>query len=312
MKRALACFVAIAALAVVTIGASPASAGGEPGVDSYNEFFASEPFQVNGSYTPLVLLDACDATENVLILWYGAGTAPDHLWQVDDLEPLEYTSMPTTINGSYEPFLGDFDDDGCDDIFWYAPGSAADYIWYGEGDGSFASVPTQVSGTYEPLVGEFNDAPGDDIFWYAPGSAPESIWLGDEGRDLDKTGAPQVNGTYRTTSLYSTILFHAPGAAKDYAWFDVSPTDRTSVSFDINGSYTPLAGAESILLYGPGAAPDYGILDLDQDVVDTVPATVNGTYVPGVRSPRTLAVFLWHAPGAAGDYLWFPTRGAGA
>lgn len=310
MKRALACFVAVAALAAAAVGASPASAGeAPPRVDSYNEFFQSVPFEVNGSYVPVILAESCGESKDALILWYGEGTAPDYLWSVSSFDPLEYTTTAVTINGTYQPIAGDFDHDDCDDIFWYAPGTATDYVWYGDGDGTFTSRSTAVNGTYQPLVGSFDDTPGDDIFWYGPGSVTESIWLGRPSRSFAKAGAPQVRGDYRATSLFSTILFHAPGSAKDYAWTGVTPSGiRSSISFDINGTYEPLAGPESILLYGPGSSPDFGVLDIGQDVVETVPASISGTYETGVRSPSTINVFLWHAPGPAGDYLWMPSE----
>ncbi len=41
-----------------------------------------------------------------------------------------FTSTSPSVYGTYEPFTGDFDGDGIDDIFWYAPGTAADTIWW--------------------------------------------------------------------------------------------------------------------------------------------------------------------------------------
>ncbi len=33
------------------------------------------------------------------------------------------------VNGTYRPFVGDFDGNGIADIFWYGPGSAPDSMW---------------------------------------------------------------------------------------------------------------------------------------------------------------------------------------
>ena len=63
--------------------------------------------------------------------------------------------MPTKATGVYEPFVGDFNDDGFDDTFWYAPGGARDYIWYGKSDG-YDSVARTVNGTYRPIAGDFD------------------------------------------------------------------------------------------------------------------------------------------------------------
>ena len=42
----------------------------------------------------------------------------------------------------YTPLAGDYDGDGRDDIFWYAPGSAADSLWRAATGGAFTPVAT--------------------------------------------------------------------------------------------------------------------------------------------------------------------------
>src|ERR1700744_6141428 len=55
------------------------------------------------------------------------------------------TEIGTTLGGDYQPFAGDFDGDGRDDVFLYAPGAAQDYVAYaGATRGSFTKVPFSV------------------------------------------------------------------------------------------------------------------------------------------------------------------------
>src|SRR5687767_13551946 len=81
-------------------------------------------------------------------------------------------AFSVTVNGTYKPLVGDFEGDGDDDIFWYAPGTAKEVMWESNGDGTFIGrAAAQVNRTYRPFTGDF-DADGDDeIIWYAPGTA---------------------------------------------------------------------------------------------------------------------------------------------
>lgn len=299
---------AMAVVAGVLAVDTAAGAGGLPPVDSYNEYFDSQAFQVTGDYVPIMGVNGCEKEEDLFILWYGPGTAPDHLWTIDSVEPLSWTSTPVTINGTYEPLIGDFDGDYCDDIFWYGAGGAADHVWYNNGDSTFTSQTASVNGTYRPVVTNF-DKGGDDILWYAPGSGAEYIWTGQADRTFDSVAAPPVNGDYRTAASNGTVLFHKPGPGQDYLWGQFREGlsgPATVIPIDINGSYTPLMGPLSILLYGPGAAQDHAITGIDEDgTLTTTPASINGDYTPALRSPAVTNLgFLWHAPGAAADYLW--------
>jgi hypothetical protein len=61
------------------------------------------------------------------VLWLGRGrSAPVFTRQSANL----------AVSGSYlDPFVGDFDGNGCDDVFWYQPGSRADSIWSNDATG---------------------------------------------------------------------------------------------------------------------------------------------------------------------------------
>ncbi|MDE0802011.1 MAG: hypothetical protein OSA99_01685 [Acidimicrobiales bacterium] len=310
MRRIFAGFLASTAIfggAMV----SPSPAGSAPPED-YNAYVESESFQVSGTYQPLVGISSCGgAPESLFILWYAPGSANDYLWRLDDPSVDDHTSEPLPVNGVYEPIVGDFDGDGCDDIFWYAPGSARDYIWYGNAAGGFDSKSVTVNGTYRPVAANMSADDTDDVFWYAPGSGQEFIWDGHEDRTFTSHIGPTVNGDYLVATYYSTWMFHKPGPGQDYLWAGVvagETAPAVNVAVDFDGSYIPLGGVSSIFLYGPGSAEDLAIVDVDEETFEptTIPATINGTYVPGIRSPRASVVaFIWHAPGAATDHVWW-------
>ena len=94
-----------------------------------------------------------------------------------------YSNRATTVNGTYSPFAGDFDGNGTDDLFWYAPGSAADSAWYtNHTPGQYTSVARQVTNSYVPGAGDFDGNGTDDIVWFSPSSASgDTVWLGTQG-----------------------------------------------------------------------------------------------------------------------------------
>lgn len=313
MKRTLLCISAALAVLTGAGGITPAAAGGPPA--SFNELFTSTPITVNGSYIPLVGRLDCESGGAAGMVWYAPGTATDHRWtnlDTNDSGQFEYSTNPISVNGTYQPFVGDFDGDECDDIFWYAPGSAADFVWYGDPTG-FVSRPVTVSGTgYRPLVGDFDDTPGDDIFWYAANGGTETIWRGTATRGtFIKTTAPQVSGLdYRVASFGSGIFFHRPGPGADYIWNDVAAgasAPGESVAVAVNGTYQPV-DTIGILLYGAGPAPDHLIYDyLPSGELSTIPGRINGVYRVAVPPPSMgFPMILFHAPGSAPDFLWVP------
>lgn len=309
MKRTMTAVLAAAALlsaAMVASAAGTANAGGPP--PTFNEAYRSIPITVNGDYTPIVGF-GCNPEEAPFILWYAPGPSPDFKWEITGIEPLTYTSEAVTVNGDYVPRVGDFDDNGCDDILWYGPGAAPDHIWWGELDGAFSSSPIKVNGTYEPVTGLFGEGGEHDILWYSPGAGAEYFWAGKDDRTFASRTAPSVSGTYRVESLGTGILFHKPGPGSDYVWgeIDAATGDHTSRPLQINGSYLPQASFYGVLLYGPGSAQDHLVYGSDeQGKPSTIPGMINGTYVDDVRSPSILPVHVWHAPGSTPDFLWVP------
>ena len=90
----------------------------------------------------------------------------DTLWMFGD--DFTYTWSRAVLNGeAYEPFAGDFDGDGTDEVFLYGPGVARDRIITDlRADGSFDLETLTVNGYYQPLVQDFDGNGRDDVLWY--------------------------------------------------------------------------------------------------------------------------------------------------
>ena len=103
-------------------------------------------------------------------------------------------NCPSQAGGTYVPVTGDFDGDGCDDIWWHKPGTAADPLWWGRPDRTFDTAPVGVdpNGTFIPISGNFDGDAYDDIYFYAPGTATDRLFWG-------RAAAPSsVMGSRRT------------------------------------------------------------------------------------------------------------------
>jgi len=306
-------------LAVSPGAVAPAGAEQLPG--SFNDQFVSFPVEVTGSYVPLAGSYCGGAgLTDADIVWYGPGTAPDYLWDLEFTPDhhVSHRSRPVTVDGFYEPVVGDFDGNGCDDIFWYHHHGGS-YLWYGD-PGGFQSLPERriLGEGSRPVVGNFvgDGASGDEIFWYRPGDGLEFIWYGTGVRgQFDSLTAPQVGGLdYDVTSWGSgRILFYRPGTGPDYIWENVvagASAPGASIRTEINGTYQPhpVSGGSgvSMLLYGPGTAIDRQIAGYrSTGELITHDATINGNYRVSVLPPTSPAwLVVFHAPGPEPDYLW--------
>jgi hypothetical protein len=143
--------------------------------------------------------------------------------------------------------VGDFTNDGRDDIFFYGPGSADDRLWRSTGRW-FTGVTQSVSGWYDPVA---LNAAGDgrsEILWFAAPGATSYRWT------LASTGTPTSSLALRATSLsgrpsvgdfdgdgYDDVLIAAAGGALDAVWYSTSMgIDARAVT--VNGSYAIATG----------------------------------------------------------------------
>src|SRR5262245_6560553 len=109
---------------------------------------------------------AGDAREEAF--YYQPGTGEDDLvrFGIDGNGALVTVVTSFTVNGTYDPIVGDFDADPYDEILWYAPGTAADFFWNFTSFTNVSSTPYKANGLYEPVSGDFNGDGWDDIVWY--------------------------------------------------------------------------------------------------------------------------------------------------
>ncbi len=314
VRRSLAQAVTAVLAAFGLVAASSVPAGALTQEPAFEGLLGTVSFEVGGSYLPLPLLCGDDLD----IFWYAPGPAADFIWRGIDISgpSLAYTSRPVRVGGVYTPLVGDFDGDGCDDIFWYAPGPAADHVWYNNGPSGFTSRPANVGGSYRPVVNYFDGDFAADIYWYAPGATRESIWTGVQGRrSFRSTVAPQVTGNYRPMpfsagDIGGGVLWYGQGSSPDAITGARagSATPLGSLTTFIPDDFQATAFGGLPLLYAPGPATDY--LVIEADIIDrtaeliVLPGSIDGEFRVG--STLTGPVAVLHGPGADPDQLLFP------
>lgn len=209
---------------------------------------------------------------------YRPGAGDDAIQHLSETGSTTSSSLtPVSVSGTFQPFVGDFDGNGIDDVFWYAPGPARDWIWYFDAAGNHGASPKSVGGTYRPIVLDTDGNGTDDIIWYAPGTAADSMWRFAPATPPD-LGSPyttkplSIGGNYRTsvgrfgleggTPVEDGVVFYNP-SGPDYLWnFTSSATPISSPLPTVDGDYELLPGQYleetygSLLYYGPGSLPE--------------------------------------------------------
>ncbi len=232
------------------------------------------------------------------------------------------TALSAHVPANTIPVVGDFTNDGVDDILWYGFGAITDRRWTGQANGVFVGSTIVIGGDYEPLTGDFNNDGNLDIFWYQAGPKPDYLWYGTGHFTFTSVAVP-VNGTYRALIAdydgdgFTDILWYAPGGAPDSIFYG-RHGGFTSVSLSINGDYDYVTGGD---FEGAGA------LDLLWWKVGssthpvwryhggrgTASYTASNIVGPGVGSlPMVMKIngdavddILWYGDGSAADAVAF-------
>ena len=190
------------------------------------------------------------------------GTAPDALRNVTfpDVGASTHTSVALSVGGSFKPFTGDFNGDGCEDVFWYTPGLGADVVWYFTRTGAHVSSVVTANDVATPVVGRFNVDSRNDVFWYVAGVGRESIWLGNANRTFAAAVAPQNAGGgdagARRRCVEHPLVWPRRRSGRSVARCPRRLTKPTSAAgLAIGGSFTVRSFGGQALFYAPGAEP---------------------------------------------------------
>jgi hypothetical protein len=138
------------------------------------------------------------------IMWHGVAALPQHenitdvLWlSVSSEEDLAFDVSSQAVGTGYRPFVGDFDGDGRDDVFWHrqwgmtstgpsATDTGPSFLWYFEADGGYEAKAYVLGADYSPYVGDFDADGCHDIAWFDATEDALHVWRCLQGaRDFD-------------------------------------------------------------------------------------------------------------------------------
>lgn len=209
---------------------------------------------INGTFKPVAGDFDGDGYDE--IFWHSPNANSDSFWDFDtaQTEPV-WTSVPAPPVGVPDWILtvGDFSNDGTDDIFFYRPGAGTETIWdfpTGSLTPTNLTPPHQVNTTLIPSGGHFADDDADDITWYNTANGAVTRWDFEPGDfttsstgsiGTGPTGASPITLDRRHdggTDLY----LYTPNATGDQYW-DFSATGNHAVeSLNTKDPYTTTSG----------------------------------------------------------------------
>ncbi len=119
------------------------------------------------------------------IMWHGVSNLPASLEDIVDVlwlsqstaTQLSFAVIEKSVGYGYRPFVGDFDGDGIDDIFWQrswgltssgpsAWSTGPSFVWYFDDTGGHEAKAFELDGDYSPYVGDFDADGCHDIAWF--------------------------------------------------------------------------------------------------------------------------------------------------
>ena len=124
------------------------------------------------------------------LFWHGPGGLPDEIWYTSTAPRSSLRGAAQTVSrgalrssgffqveGNYRLSIGDFDNDGRDDILWDAQGRPYGSALWLSRDTGFVDGALGYFGSATPVAGNFDSVRGDDVLWFGPGSANDTLWL---------------------------------------------------------------------------------------------------------------------------------------
>lgn len=118
------------------------------------------------------------------IMWHGVSNLPAGLQDIVDVlwlsqstaTHLSFEVVSKSVGYSYRPFVGDFDGDGIDDIFWQRSwrltsrgpsvwSTGPSFVWYFDAQGGHEAKAFALDADYSPYVGDFDADGCHDIAW---------------------------------------------------------------------------------------------------------------------------------------------------
>jgi hypothetical protein len=142
------------------------------------------------------------------VMWHGVSNLPavpaglqdivDVLWlSQSTATQLSFEVISKSVGYSYRPFVGDFDGDGIDDIFWQrswgltsrgpsAWSTGPSYVWYFDDAAGHEAKAFALDADYSPYVGDFDADGCHDIAWFDAVGDMLHVWRCLPGsRDFD-------------------------------------------------------------------------------------------------------------------------------
>ncbi|HWJ64879.1 MAG TPA: RHS repeat-associated core domain-containing protein [Acidimicrobiales bacterium] len=214
---------------------------GRYSTSSPNGAYTSKQFTITNSFVPVTGDFNADGCSDVL--WYAAGSATDAIWWGDDdvaVGTNQFDLGAANVGGTFEPVAGDFDGNGADDVFWYAPGTDQDYLWmFAATGGTYTSYNRTVNTTtYDLAAGDVNGDDRDDLLFYNP-SGQDVLWWGAAEASFGSSnqkilpsidaGQAPVIGDFDGDGREDLFLYK-PAATGDTIWWGAPQGDFSTVT----------------------------------------------------------------------------------